>query len=757
MSQGSASAPPAASAGPPPRERPPAAPASRRVRTPTVLQMEATECGAASLAMILGALGRIVPLEELREACGISRDGSKAANIMKASRLYGLVPHGWRKEPGQLRAMDLPMIVFWQFNHFLVVEGFKNDRVFLNDPATGPRAVRDEEFDKGFTGIVLTFEKGPDFEKGGRRPSLVAGLVRRLGGSRLALSFVILAGLLLVAPGIAVPALTRSFVDDYLIGQRSNWLPAIVLGLGLASGMQLLLSWLQQLAMLRLQTKLSVRMSAETLDHMLRLPAGFFAQRAPGDLAFRSTLNDQVAQALSGQFTQAVLGVFTATFYFVLMLVYDWVLALVVLLIALGNIALLRGSSRLTSDLSQRMTRSISAMSGSITGGIALIESVKASGGEDDLFNSWMSKLSELILSRQSFERATMWLTVAPTLLAALSSAALLGIGSVQVMDGSITLGTLIAFQALMGGFVAPIGLFVSSWSGVQSMAGNLARLDDVLRTPVDPELAPSERGGTSTQAAALSAGVDGTEGRGRPRPLRGELELRQVSFGYSPLDKPLISGLDLHVLPGQRVALVGASGSGKSTVSRLVAGLYQPWTGEVLFDGRSRAEIGRIGLAEAVAMVDQDILLFSGTVRDNLTLWDAAIPDADLLRALEDANLLADVMARPGGLQSVIAEGGTNLSGGQRQRLEIARALARNPTLLVMDEATSALDPLSEELVDQALRRRGCSCLIVAHRLSTIRDSDEIIVLERGEVIERGIHDDLAAAGGSYARLIES
>ncbi|MDA8297034.1 MAG: NHLP family bacteriocin export ABC transporter peptidase/permease/ATPase subunit [Actinomycetota bacterium] len=736
---------------------------NRRVKTPTLLQMEATECGAASLGMVLGCFGRIVPLEELREACGISRDGSKAANIMKAARRYGLVPHGWRKEPSQLRAMDLPMIVFWQFNHFLVVEGFRNGKVYLNDPATGPRTVPDEEFDVNFTGIALTFEKGEGFVRGGKRPSLIASLLSRIGRAKSAVAFAVFAGLLLVAPGVAVPALSRAFMDSFLVGQRTNWLPVIVIGMAIAAFVQLVLSWLQQLTMLRLSTKLSVRMSAETIDHLLKLPASFFAQRAPGELAFRSTLNDQVAQALSGPFTQAVLGVLTASFYFVLMAIYDWQLALVVIVIALANVMLLSVSSKARTDLSQRLTRSTSSMSGSVAGGIALIESVKASGGEDDLFRSWLGKLADLIESRQQYERVSIWLTAAPTVLTSLSSAAMLGIGAVQVMDGRITLGTLVAFQALMGGFLSPIGLLVSSYGTVQSMAGNLARLDDVLRTPPDPEL---DGGGSRRPSAPLRSGRSEPEpSLATPRavaaspaaPLRGELELVSVTFGYNPLEAPLIEELSLHVQPGQRVALVGASGSGKSTVSRLVAGLYKPWSGEVRFDGKTRSAIDRTVLAEAVAMVDQDILLFDGSIQDNLSLWDDDLGELDLLAALEDASVLEDVLARPGGLRSRVAEGGSNFSGGQRQRLEIARALARNPALLVLDEATSALDPLSEELVDAAIRRRGCTCLIVAHRLSTIRDSDEIIVLERGKVVERGIHDELVAADGAYARLIES
>ena len=732
-------------AGPAPAPPPAAGRAHRRrVRTPTVLQLEATECGAAALGMVLGYFGKIVPLEELRAACGISRDGSKAANVMRAARSYGLVPHGFRREPEDLYGMDLPLIVFWRFNHFVVVDGFGRDKVYLNDPAAGPRAVSDEEFSESFTGIVMGFEKGPGFQPGGKRPGLTGALLGRLGRTRAGLAFAVLAGLLLVIPGIAVPALTRAFVDSFLVGQRTEWLPAIVTGIGVAALMQLVVSSLQQVALLRLQTKLSLRMSAETIDHLLRLPAGFFSQRAPGDLSFRAGLNDQIAQTLSGQLSQAVLGLFTASFYAVFMGIYDLPLLGVVVLLAAANIGFLKLGARARKDLSTRVSHSMSGMSGSVAAGIALIESVKASGSEDDLFGKWVGKLSDLVEARQRFNLVGIGLAAGPTFLSSVSVAAVLGVGALQVMDGTISLGTLIAFQALMGGFLAPVSLLVGLGGTIQSMAGNLNRVDDILNTPEAPELAEP----------LPAAGAGPANG---DHPLRGELELRGVTFGYSPLDPPLIEGLNLHLLPGQRVALVGASGSGKSTVSRLVSGLYEPWDGEILIDGVPRRAHDRAVLADGIALVDQEINLFEGTVRDNITLWDDGVPDADVVDALCDARLGDDILARSGGIASGVDEGGRNFSGGQRQRLEIARSLSRGPAPLVLDEATSALDPLTEEAIDLALRRRGCTCLIVAHRLSTIRDSDEIVVLDKGKVIERGTHETLLGMHGYYQRLIES
>ncbi|MGH7912595.1 MAG: NHLP family bacteriocin export ABC transporter peptidase/permease/ATPase subunit [Candidatus Dormibacteraceae bacterium] len=707
-----------------------------------MLQMEATECGAAALSMILAHHGRFVPLEELRAACGISRDGSNAANLMRAARGQGLIPHAWKREPARLRSMDLPMIVFWRFYHFLVIEGFGRDRVFINDPATGPREISADEFAKGFTGIALTFDKGPAFVPGGKRPTILPSLLGRLLDSRADVAYIVICGLLLVAPGIALPALTRTFVNTYLVGQQPDWLGAIVFGIGLAAAVQLVLSALQQTVILRLQTKLSLRMSSTTTEHLLRLPATFFSQRSPGDLAFRSSLNDQVAQTLSGPVTQSLLGGFTASFYAVLMVIYDPILFGVAIVAGALNVLLLRAGARTRRDGSNRVTRSLTEVAWTVASGIGLIESVKAGGGEEDIFAEWVRKLGDLIEARQGAALAGLSLTVGPIALTALSSTAVLGVGAFQVLNGQISLGTLIAFQVLLAGFLAPISRMVGLGSVVQTMGASLSRLDDILNTPAAPGLV----------AAAQTPAELGDEGR----PIRGELELRGVSFGYSPLSPPLIQDLDLHLVPGQRVAIVGASGSGKSTVSRLVSGLYEPWSGDVLIDGRPRAQFERMVLGEGIALVDQDITLFQGTVRDNVCLWDPGTPDRDVLSALTDAQLGGDVLARPGGIWSTVEEEGKNYSGGQRQRMEIARALCRRPALLILDEATSALDPLTERAIDVALRRRGCSCLIVAHRLSTIRDSDEIVVLDEGRVVERGTHESLLQLEGTYARLIE-
>ncbi|MCP4662722.1 MAG: NHLP family bacteriocin export ABC transporter peptidase/permease/ATPase subunit [bacterium] len=714
----------------------------KKVRSPTVLQMEALECGAACLGIVLAYHGRWVPLEELRLACGVSRDGSKASNMVKAAMRYGLMPRPAKTEPAGLRRLQPPMILHWNFNHFVVLDGFRKGRVHLNDPASGPRTVSEEELDQSFTGVVLTFKPGSIFKRIGQPPRLLPALARRLIGSQAALVFVLLAGLALVVPGLVTPVFTKVFIDQVLLRNHREWLGPLLVGMGVTAAMIGALTWIQQSYLLRLETKMALAASGRFLRHVLRLPVEFFTQRFAGDISNRVSANDRVAQLLSRDLATNVLGAVMVVFFATLMFRYDALLTLIGIVVVSMNVAALQFVSRKRVDGNRSLLQEQGKLHGTAIGGLQIIETLKATAGESDLFSRWAGYQAKVVNIRQDVERYTQLLDAVPPLLAAVNTALILGIGSLRVMNGVLTLGGLVAFQALMASFIAPVNRLVTLGAKLQTVEGDMNRLDDVLRYPPEAGI-ESEAGEPPSPESAVK--------------LAGHLELREVSFGYSRLAPPLIEGLSLTLKPASRVALVGGSGSGKSTVAKLIVGLYEPWSGEILFDGRPRLEVPRSVMTNSLASVDQSVFLFEGSVRDNLTLWDSTVPLPEVVAAAKDAAIHEDVAARPDGYDSLVDEGGANFSGGQRQRLEIARALVTRPSILVLDEATSALDPATEQLIDEDLRRRGSTCVIVAHRLSTIRDADEIIVLEEGKVVQRGTHDEMKNAEGPYAQLIAS
>lgn len=712
----------------------------KRWKVPTMLQMEAVECGAASLGMILAYYQLYLPLEELRVNCGVSRDGSKASNLLKAARKYGLEAKGFRKEPQALKDLEGPAIIHWNFNHFLVLEGFKDGKVYLNDPASGPMVVSEEEFDESYTGVVLTFKVTPSFKKGGSKPSMVKAIMKRVKGSEIALTYVILVGLAMVIPGLLIPIFSKIFVDDILLGGSTTWLKALLWGMGITAVLRGLLTWIQEYYLLRLETKIALSTSGKFLWHVLRLPISFFQQRYIGDISIRMQSNDTVANILSGQFASCVLDFVMIIFYFFLMLQYDILLTMVGLLVAVANVAYLNFVSSKREDLNAKLVQDYGKLQGTAMSGLQIIETLKATGSESDFFSKWAGYQAKTLNAEQKIGVSNQLLSATPSLLSSFTNTLVLILGGFRILNGYMTVGMLVAFQSLMSSFMGPVNNLVSLGGELQALKGDMNRLDDVLKHPVEVQDIKEE-------------GIEDIEKI--EDKLEGYVELKDVTFGYSPLEPPLIENFSLKLQPGARVALVGGSGSGKSTVAKIISGLHTPWSGEVLFDGKRREEIPRKVLNNSLAVVDQDITMFEGTIKDNITLWGTTIPELDIVRAAKDAAIHNDITARTGGYQHQLVEGGSNFSGGQRQRLEIARALAGNPSILILDEATSALDPITEKIVDDSIRRRGCTCIIVAHRLSTIRDCDEIIVLEQGKIVERGNHHTLMNADGYYKRLI--
>ncbi|MGB1249041.1 MAG: NHLP family bacteriocin export ABC transporter peptidase/permease/ATPase subunit [Candidatus Promineifilaceae bacterium] len=715
----------------------------RRIRrTPTVLQMEAVECGAAALGIILAHHGSYISLEELRNDCGVSRDGSKASNIVRAARRFGFETRGFRAEPAQLWDLPMPAIIHWNFNHFLVLEGHDDDTVYLNDPAFGSRKVTMQELDMAFTGVVITFEPTDAYRPMGKKPTLVSTLRKHLVGTEKAIGYVVLVSLALLVLGMLVPTFSSFFIDQIVVANKVAWtrpLLGIMLLFAMATAA---LVWLRRTHLMRLEARLSIANSSRFFWHILQLPITFFNQRSAGDINARIGQNDHVATLISNDLAATCINLLLIGLYALLMWQYSILLTLITIVAALVNFVTLRVMSQRRMQHSQRMVQEQGKLLGTTFGTLQQIETVKAGGGENDAFAKWAGYHAKLVNVTQEIALSSSILNVVPAMLQQITLMLILGIGGWLIMQNQMTLGFLLAFQILANRFLHPVRELMGFGAKLQETEGILNRMSDVLNYA--PEV----------NIVLTSAEPENVEDL---PPLVGGLEIRDLTFGYSRLDPPLIKGFSLTLKPGKRIALVGSSGSGKSTIARLIAGLYTPWEGSILFDGVERAAFPAVMLSNAVRFVDQEIFLFADSIQNNITLWNDEIAQKQVVQAAQDAVIHSEILRRENQYQFMLTEGGANLSGGQRQRIEIARALVSNPRLLIMDEATSALDPITELAIADNLRRRGCTCLIVAHRLSTIRDCDEIIVLDKGRVVERGTHADLWRANGVYARLLQS
>lgn len=710
-------------------------------RVPVVMQMEALECGAASLTMVLAYYDKWIPLEQVRSDCGVSRDGSNAKNILVAARSYGLKAQGYRLEPEELRDEgQFPCIVHWDFNHFVVCCGFRGNKVVINDPAKGTLSLSMEEFDRSFTGVCLMFEPTESFEPGGKPKSMLAFAKERLKGAAPAIAFVVLTTLISSLIGVINPAFTRVFYDRLLTGRNPEWFMPFIIGMSAVAVLQIVTATADALTQLKIKGKMAVIGSTSFLWRVLHMPMEFFSQRMAGDIQQRQNDNASIANTLIGTLAPLVLQAAMMVFYLAVMMRYSWQLTLVGVVSIVVDSFVSRLISKKRINITRVQMRDMGKLSSATVAGIEMIETIKSSGTENGYFERWSGFQASVNTQNTKFSKLNNMLGMIPTIVNALTQTAVLMLGVWFVMCGSFTVGKITAFQLYLASFIAPASSLISAGQTIQEMRTKMERVEDVMKYPTD--VGCEERG--SSEDVEYSK-------------LNGGIELKNVTFGYSKLAPPLIENFSMKLAPGSRVAFVGASGCGKSTLSKLISGLYRPWSGEILYGGKRREEIDRNVFTGSLAVVDQDIILFEDTIANNIKMWDKTIEDFEMIMAARDAKLHEDIMMRDGGYQYVITEGGKDFSGGQRQRMEIARVLAQDPTIIIMDEATSALDARTEYEVVNAIKDRGITCIVIAHRLSTIRDCDEIIVLDHGKVAERGTHSELMSLNGMYAQLVTS
>ena len=711
------------------------------VRVPVIMQMEALECGAACLAMVLAYYGKWVPLEQVRADCGVSRDGSNARNMVRAARSYRLIAKGCRYEPDTLRRQgSFPCIIHWNFNHFVVLDGFKGDKALLNDPAKGSYAVSMETFDQSFTGICLLFEPGADFQPGGKPKSVFAFARKRLDGAGAAVAFMLLTTFITSLIGIIYSVFSHIFLDRLLTGENVGWLGGFTLALVLFGAVRLAVEWIRAVYSLRINDKLAIVGSTSFMWKVLHLPMAFFSQRMAGDIQQRQNANAAIAGSMVKVLAPLAIDAALMLFYLVVMFRYSVLLTLMGVASIVINLSLSRLIAKKRVNITRVQQRDEGKLAGATVAGIEMIETIKSSGAENGFFEQWAGYQASVNTQKVRYEKLSQYLGALPSLVSSVTNSAVMMAGVWLTINGEFTAGMILAFQGFLTEFGEPAMTLVSAGQTIQEMRTDMERVEDVMQYPEDAVYGPETQLRDDVEYDKLS----------------GSVVMRGVTFGYSRLAEPLIEDFDLTLKPGSRVALVGASGCGKSTIAKLIAGLYQPWSGEILFDGKPINEIDRSVFTGSLAVVDQDIILFEDTIANNIKMWDSSIEDFEMILAARDASLHEDIMQREGGYNCKLAEGGKDLSGGQRQRLEIARVLAQDPTIIILDEATSALDARTEYEVVRSINERG-TCIVVAHRLSTIRDCDEIIVLDHGKVTERGTHEELYALGGAYTRLISN
>ena len=716
-------------------------------KVPVIMQLEALECGAACLCMVMAYYEKWVPLEQVRRDCGVSRDGSNAANILTAAEKHGFEADGYKVEPEELRDEGVfPCIVHWEFNHFVVCNGFKGNKVYLNDPARGSYSVPFERFDEAFTGICILMKPGEAFEASGKKRSIWGFASERMKGAKAAMWFMAITTLITSLAGIMTAVFSRIFLDELLPGHEPQLLMPLITAMTILALIQIAAAWIRAVYSLRLNGKMDIVGSSTYMWKVFRLPMEFFSQRMAGDIQYRKETNAEIAKQLVDIFAPILLNTIMMVFYLIIMLRYSLLLTLVGVTSVVIQLILSRVVANRRVNITRVMLRDSGKLSGFTVSGMEMIESIKASGAETGYFEKWSGYQAQVNTQNVNYEKNGYYLGTVPALVSDALSILITVLGVWLVMRGEFTPGMVFAFQGFLSSFMSPAQSLISSGQQMQEMRTNMERIEDVMDYPDDPVV---------KNASAMETDSD-IEDSSYAK-LSGDLIMRGVTFGYSPLEEPLISNFNLELKRGHSVAFVGASGCGKSTLSKLISNLYQPWSGEILFDGKPASEIDRSVFTGSVAVVDQDIILFEDSIADNIKMWDSSVEDFEMILAARDAQIHSTIMQRKDAYQHKMVEGGKDFSGGERQRLEIARVLALDPTLIILDEATSALDARTEYDVVRSIRERGITCVVIAHRLSTIRDCDEIIVLDHGSVIERGTHQELMAMHGVYEQLVTS
>ena len=703
--------------------------------------MEALECGAACLDMILAYYGRWVTLEQVRVDCGVSRDGSNAMNILKAGREYGLKCNGYRLEPDELREKGVfPCIIHWEYNHFVVLCGFKGKKVYINDPSRGNIVISSEEFEKSYTGIVLLFDVSDSFQPGGKRKSIFAYAAKRLKDARTAVIFTVVMTLLGYVFTIVNPKMSEYFMDNVLQGKMdSKATQTFIALLAVLAVVQIAVSWISAVFSLRIDGRLAINGSTSFMWKVLRLPMEFFSQRMSGDILMRQATNESIASSIVNTFAPLCLNTAMMFFYLFVLIRYSVLLTILGVVTVIINVII----SKIVSDYRINVTRGMLVNRGKLStatlSGISMIETIKASGAENGFYENWIGLKAAADEKEVELMRKDIYYAQIPEMLASLANYLILIGGVWLAMSGDFTIGMVTGFQGILGSFMIPAQTLTNAGQTIFEMRTEVERVEDVMQYKTD-EYADREDDDSHVFEK-----------------LSGNITMSHVSFGYSKLDPPFIKDFSMELTQGKRVAIVGGSGCGKSTVSKLLSGLYKPWSGEILYDGKTILEIDRSSFTGSVAVVDQDIILFEDTIENNIKMWDESIENFEMILAARDAQIHDDIITKPGGYQYRIAEGGKDLSGGQRQRMEIARVLAMDPSIVILDEATSALDAKTEFDLVNAIKDRGITLVIIAHRLSTIRDCDEIIVLDKGEIVERGTHQELMGKGGYYSNLVSN